>query len=147
MPRAVLGQKGLNPRILRFRARGGPAGQAAKCKKVAQFLGQNFGADVFFPPSSGKLHFSVFRPGIFPSAKGCPRPKGPRKPVFHDFPPLGSGRPKRKKLKSCAIPGRNFWGGRISPQKVPLAPGSCVFLFLACGPNRANHPVNHRFTV
>ena len=51
--------------ILRFPARGGLVGQNEKCKKVAQFLGETFGADGFppkSPPSSGKLRVSVFSP-------------------------------------------------------------------------------------
>ena len=35
-----------------------------------------------------------------------------------------------KHIKKYAISGRNFWGGRISPPKVPLAPGNCIFNIL-----------------
>ena len=57
--------------------------------------------------------------------------KGLKNQYFAICHPLGSGRPKRKMEKSCAILGRNFWGGRIFSPNVPLAPGNCVFLFLA----------------
>ena len=55
--------------------------------------------------------------------------KGLKNQYFAISYPLGSGRPKRKMEKSCAILGRNFWGGRIFSPKVPLAPGNCPFLF------------------
>ena len=53
--------------ILRFPAPGGPGGQNAKCKKVAQFFGENFWGGRFPPksaPRSGKLCFSIFDPGL-----------------------------------------------------------------------------------
>ena len=45
--------------------------------------------------------------------------------------PWGSGWRKHKIYKSCPTLGRIFLGGRICPQQMPLAPGNCVFLFLA----------------
>ena len=98
--------------------------------------------------------FFRFPPGISLSAKGCPRPKWPQTPSILRFPaPGGRVGQNRRRKKSCAILGRNFWGGRISPPKVPLAPGNCIFVFSARArnfskcprPKRAKTPLNHRF--
>ena len=98
------------------------------CKKVAQFSGETFECPVFPPknaPSSGKLRFYVFGPEFLQVPRGCPRPKGPKTPVFCDFPAVGVRSAQTQNVKNCA--GRSFWGERISPPKVPLAPGNCVF--------------------
>ena len=71
--------------------------------------------------------FFFVRPGISLTAKGCPRPKGPKTPVFCDFPPVGVCSAKTQNVKICALFGRNFWVGRIFPPKVPLSLGNCVF--------------------
>ena len=104
-------------------------------KKLRNFGEKLLGQTDFFPksaPSSGNLRkFFRFRLGISLSAKGCPRPKGPRKPVFCDFPPLGV-QPTRKMYKSCSISGRNFRGGRIflkSKKKVTTLSGMVVCNF------------------
>ena len=97
--------------------------------------------------------FFRFPPGISISAKSCPGPKGPKNPYLAISRPWGSGWPKRETPKSCAIFGRNFWSGRISPPKVPLAPGNCIVVFSARAQNfstcsrskRAKIPLNHRF--
>ena len=72
--------------------------------------------------------FFCFPPGIFPSAKGCPRPKEPRKPVFCDFSPLGIRLAKSQIAKKLHNFCEKFWGGQIFSPNVPLAPGNCVFL-------------------
>ena len=66
--------------------------------------------------------------------------KGLENPYFAISRPWGSGWPKRNMPKSCAISGRNLWGGRTFPPKVPLAPGNCVFLFLARALNFSKYP-------
>ena len=73
-----------------------------------------------------------------------------KKQYFAISRPWGSGRPKRKTEKRCAISGRNFWDGRICSPKVPQAPGNCNFVFSArlrkCSrPKRAKIPLNHCF--
>ena len=42
--RSAKGQNGLKTSISRFPATGGPVGQIGKCKKVARFWGETFGA-------------------------------------------------------------------------------------------------------
>ena len=59
---------------------------------------------------------------------------------FSIYCPWGSGRPKRKTSKGCTISGRNFWGGWVSPKKVPLAPGKCIFVFPARARNCFKRP-------
>ena len=74
--------------------------------------------------------FFCVRPGISLSAKGCPKPKGPRKEVFCDFPPLGFRSAKTQNVKKLRNFGENLFGRNFFP-KVPLAPQNCVFLFPA----------------
>ena len=63
VPTAVLGQMAENPRVSRFPACGGPAGQNVNCKKVAD----NHPGQLFFPvlgpPAPGNCVSRVFRPG------------------------------------------------------------------------------------
>ena len=66
--------------------------------------------------------------------------KGLENPYFAISRPWGSDRPKLKMSESCAISGRNFWGGRIFSPKVPLAPGNCAFLFLTGARNFSKCP-------
>ena len=47
---AALGQKGLKTLYFAISRPWGPVGENTKCKKVAQFRGENFGAEGFFPP-------------------------------------------------------------------------------------------------
>ena len=78
MPRAVLGQNGLGPPYFAISC---PWGSGQRKRDVKEL--RNFGEKVLgrldFPlksaPSTGKLHFYVFRPGpgISLSAKGRPR--------------------------------------------------------------------------
>ena len=94
-------------RSLRFAARGGPVGQNTACEKVVQFRGETFGADRSPPqkcPQLREIVFFRFRPGISLSAKGCLRPKGLKKPVFRDFPPVGVRAAKMPTVKRL----RNF---------------------------------------
>ena len=92
------------------------------------------GRPIFFPksaPSSGKLDFP-FPVQNFSKCQGAALGrKGLENQYFAISRPWGSGWPKHQQYKSCAISGGNFWGGRIFPPKVPLAPGYCVFPFLA----------------
>ena len=65
--------------------------------------------------------------------RGCPRPKGPRNPVFRDFPSVGVHLAKTQNVKwYLRIFGEKLLGRTdfFSP-KVPLAPGNCVFPFSA----------------
>ena len=108
VPRAALGQKGLKTSILQFPALGGPVGQDTKCKKVAQFRGETFGAYGFS---------FCFQPGISLSAKGCSRPKGPRKLVFCNFPPVGVPWAKTQKPKKLRNFGDKILGRTYFPPK------------------------------
>ena len=90
-------------------------------------------------PISGKLCFLRFWSRISLSAKGYPRPKGPRKPVICDFPPLGSGQPKTQNVKKLHNFEEKFLGRTVLP-KVPLAPGNCVFMFLTRARNFSRCP-------
>ena len=78
----------LKPCLLRFPAPGGPVGQNAKCRKVAQFFGETFGADGFFfpkvPLGPGNLVFFPF----FTRARDffkCLRPKTGQNPNKSPF--------------------------------------------------------------
>ena len=67
-----------------------------------------------------KIAFSRFWPRISSSAKGSPRPKGPRKPLFCDFPPLRVRSADTQNVKKK----RNFWeklfrADGFPPQKCP----------------------------
>ena len=103
------------------------------------------------PPSYGKLCFFSFLARNFYKCQGAALGQtGLENQSCTISRPCQSGGPKHKMLKSCAISGRNFWGGWISPPKVRLALRNCVFLFPAPGPNFsecpwAKTPVNHRF--
>ena len=85
-------------------------------------------------PSTKKLYFRLFRPG--PEMLQVPKAKTGQKPTQSPF-PTGGG-PTKKKLvlrklrKTIPDSVATFF---FSP-KVPLAPGNCVFLFLA----RARRP-------
>ena len=66
--------------------------------------------------------------------------------------PLGSAERKHIMYKKIAIPGRNFWGGRIFSPKVPRAPGNCVLFssrvlnFSQCPrPRTGQNPSNSPF--
>ena len=69
------------------------------------------------------------------------------------FPAPGGPVGRNGKRKKVAQFGEKFWGGRISPQKVPLAPGNSIFVFSACArkftkcprPKQAKIPLDHRF--
>ena len=101
-------------------------------KKLRNFLGEIFwGRRILFPNvplGPGNRVFPIW-PEISLSAKGCPRPKGPTKPVFRDFPTLGVRTTKTQNVKKL----RSFWdkflGGRIFFPNVPLGPGNRVFRF------------------
>ena len=113
---AALGQKGLKTQYFAIFRPWGPAGQNAKCKKVAQFSGETFGCPVFSPksaPSSRKSRFSVF---------------GPEFPVFCDFLPLGVRSVKTQNVKKLRSFREKLLGVRFFFPKEPLAPGNCVFL-------------------
>ena len=99
--------------------------------------------------------FSCFPPEIYLSAKGCPRPKWPKPPVFRDFLPLGVRSVKTENLKTLRNFGEKLLGRPDFPPKVPLAPGNCIFIFSARAqnlskcprPKQAKIPLNHRFSA
>ena len=68
---------------------------------------------------------TVFRPEFIYVSKAILGQKGLKPQYF-----VISGRPKLKPKKSCGI-SKKYLGGRISPPKVPLAAGDCIFLFCA----------------
>ena len=100
-------------------------------KKLRNVWEKLMGRTDVFPksvPSSGKLHFPVSGSEV---PRGCPRPKGPRKPVFRDSPAMGvrSAKTHVKKLRNFGdkLLGRTDF----SPKS---APGSGKLCFSIFGP-------------
>ena len=97
-----------------------PGQSNTKCKKVGETFGRNFWRGQFPPPkvplAPGNRVF-LFWPGISLSAKGCPRPKGPGKPVFCDFPPLGVRSAKMQNVKKLRTFGEKLLGWMDFPPK------------------------------
>ena len=84
--------------------------------------------------------FFRFSPGISLNAKGCPRSKWPKTPVFRDFPSQGVQSAKTENVKKLRYFGEKLFGAaRFPPQKVPLALGTCP------RPKRAKIPLDNRF--
>ena len=78
--------------------------------------------------------------GISLGAKGCPRPKGPRKPVFCNFLPLGLRSPITQNVKKSRNFGEKIFGQTDFFPKVPLGPGYYVFRFLTRARNFSKCP-------
>ena len=101
-------------------------------EKVAQFLGETFGADGVFPqkcPYVREIAFFPFWPGISLSAKG-PRPTGPRKPVFCDFLPLGVRSAKTQNVKKLRNFGVKLLGRTdFFPKSAPSTRKLCFSVF------------------
>ena len=108
--------------------------KAQNIKKLRN-AGEKLSGRTDFPPksapNSGKLCFSVFGPEFLQVPRGFPRPKGLRKPVFHDFPSVGVRSAKTQNVKNLRNFGGKLLGERIFFPKVPLTLGNCVFPFSA----------------
>ena len=83
------------------------------------------------PVEPRKSCFSGFRPEFLSVPRAVLGQNGLKKTVFRNFPPLGARSAKTESAKKLCNFGENFWSARISPLRVPLAPGKWVFLFLA----------------
>ena len=88
------------------------------------------------------LAFFCFPPGICPSAKGRPRPKGPRNPLTRISQFLTRGGPvgqnvKWKKVADNHLGSRGKFSFSVSGA---LAPGNCVFMFSARARNFSTCP-------
>ena len=104
--------------------------------KMLRNLGEKLLGQSDFPPksapSSGKLRFFRSWPGISLSAKGCPRPKGPRKPVFCDFLAVGFRSAKTQNVKKLHNFREKLYGAGGFPPK--STPSSGKLLFPVFGP-------------
>ena len=87
--------------------------------------------------------FFCVRLGISLSATGCPRPKGPQKPIISDFPPLGVRSAKTQTLNKLRNFGEKLLGRTDFPPK--SAPGVSLFLARAQNFSRTKNSVNHRY--
>ena len=85
---------GTKPVFYNFLPLGGWLAKTQNGKMLRNFW-EIFGGRANFPPksapSSGKLCFSVFGPELLKVPRGCPRPKGPKKPVSRFPAPGGPG--------------------------------------------------------
>ena len=72
-----------------------------------------------FSVSMRLFMFFCFPPGISLSAKGCPRPKCPKNPVFCDFPPVGVQLAKTYSVKKLCTFGEKLLGRADFPEKCP----------------------------
>ena len=99
------------------------------------------------------MFFFRFSPGIALSAKGCPRPKWPRKIVFYDFPPLWVRSAKTENIKKLRNIREKLLGRPdFSPKSAPSTRTLCfrvsaqaLNLSKCPRPKRAKIPLNHRF--
>ena len=83
---------------------------------------------------------SVFLLIISLSAKGCPSHKGPKKLVFCDFPPVRVRSTKLQNVKTLRNVGDKCLGRTNFFSKSALAPGNCIFLFLALNFSKCPRP-------
>ena len=121
VPRAVVGQKGVKSPVFRdIPPVGLRSAKTQNVKMLSNFGEKLLGRPDFSPksaPSSGKLCFSVFDPEFFSVPRAALGQKGLENQDFPISRPWGSGRPKRKKQKSCAIWEETFGADGFPPPK------------------------------
>ena len=102
---------------------------------------------ISFRSQFGRFHFSVFRPEFLQAPRAALGQKGLNTQYFAISRPWRSGRPNHNLFKSCAISGRNFWGGRgFCPKSAPSSGKLCFsgfgpeFLLVPRGRPRPKRP-------
>ena len=101
-----------------------PAGDSLVIHRPATFWEKFLGQTYFFPkvhPGAPGNCVILFLAQNFSKCQwGCPKPKGPRNPVFCNFPPVGVQSAKTQNVKKLRNFGEKFLGWTdFSPQKCP----------------------------
>ena len=131
MPRGCPRPKGpKNPVFCDFPPLGVWSVKTYNVKKLRNFREKLLGRPVSPPksaPSSGKSRFSVFGPEFLQVPSRCSRPKGPKNPVFCDFPLLGVRSVKTQNAKKLRAFREKLLGRPIFPPKSAPSSGKLCF--------------------